>query len=265
MPVRQFGTLADINCSIGACAITGAWSFAAIVYSEGIGNEWFFSENPSATNFYGVGTETGPLTLYRTSASRMSGALPTKEWVFVGVTKASGTVKPKMYLYRFGTATWTIQEGTTAIANAAAGATSLTFGQWNDEEQFDGKIAAAGVWNVQRTEAEMKALAGVPELQDWLTNGTVPKGLWFFNQASTSEAVSDLTGNGANQTSTANTSVVGESPPIPYVEGEEEETAGGMDIFDGASIVEADESILIGSELVAPDRYLLVEGALVPI
>jgi hypothetical protein len=268
--VRKWNTGGRITCGIGACGIAGAWSFAGIVYAEGTGPEFFQSYDGAglgeANSRYAVGREESKLALYRNGGSFSAAELPAKEWLFVGVSKASGTVVPKLYIYRFSTKTWSISEGSgPGIANALEGATAVAFGEWNKLEQFRGKMAAAAIYNKALTEAEMKALVAVPELQDWLA--TSPKGLWLFGQASTATPVEDLTGNGANETSSVNTEVIEETPPIPYVEGEEggEEEGGGMQIFDGAAIVEAGESVLVEGALVVPTRSILIEGALVTI
>jgi hypothetical protein len=263
VPVRKFNAGGRVTCAIGAVGITTAWSFAGIVYAEGGLSEYFQSYDPTAGSKFAVGREEGKLTLYRESPSYAVGEMPSKEWLFIGVSKASGTAKPKMYIYRFSTKTWTITTGTVELPNASAGATAVAFGQWNATEQLKGKMAAAAIYAKALTEAEMKALVEVSKLEDWLPTG--PKGLWFFNQKSTSEKVLDLTGNGADQTSTANTEVIEEEPPIPYSGEKEEESGGGMDIFDGAAIVEAAESILVEGKLVTPERSILVEGKLVPI
>src|SRR5690606_12886956 len=73
-------------------------------------------------------------------------------------------------------------------------------------------------------------LVGASSLAEWMA--TTPLGLWLFDQQSTEDSVSDLTGQGADQTAISGTSVTEDDPPIPYGDRPEPPSADWEMVFD---------------------------------
>ena len=225
MPVRSFAPTGHIELAVGASNVSANATYAGIINVPNLGAEFMFSMNEPAVLFYSWGIEGGLLTMYNGGGTRSPFELPSNQWLFVAMTKAAGNNSAKAYMYNFETEEWTIATCTGVIGNGGASPSSLSFGEWDGGEQFRGKIAAQAVWDTVLSEAQIKELAEGVSIADWLTTSPSPKGLWMFNQAETSEAVLDLTGNGAVETTQSGTTVVEEEPPLPYEEGEEPEPA----------------------------------------
>jgi hypothetical protein len=87
--------------------------------------------------------------------------------------------------------------------------------------------AAFGEWNSFLSEAAVEDLGGVAALADW-HDAEGADHLLMFDQASVATAVTDYTGNGADQTAITGTSVLEEDPPIPYEAGAAVEPTVGV-------------------------------------
>lgn len=135
----------------------------------------------------------------------------------VGVKKAAGTVKPVFFKYKVSTETWTFQEHASTLANATAPGTTGTyrFNEYQNGQRGDVTYYSAAVWNVNKTEAEVKELATT--LIKWKEVGTDAKELWFFNQTSTGEEVKGLIAE-SKQKEITGTEVVESTQGLPYEE-----------------------------------------------
>jgi hypothetical protein len=219
--VRKFTPSSVVRCSLGACGVTGAVSFAAIVKLENTFNGCMISavnsSKASPTSFYDFQVEGGELEIYREGASRKITMSPYLGiWALLAATKAAGTAKAQLYAYRFDTKAWVNEEGAFAIADAAANPGGyIQLGMWESGEPLNALYAAGAMWNKVLSKAEIEELAAVKSIESWL--GKSPVGMWMFNQASVEETVKDLTGNGANQVERTGTTVSEENPPIPYI------------------------------------------------
>lgn len=220
--VRKFVFPSVIRCSIGACGVTGAASFAAIVKLENTNVGCMISavnsSKTAGTNYYDFQVEGGELEIWRGGVpSRKIAMAPyLNVWALLAATKAAGTAKVQLYAYRFDTGAWVNEEGSNAIVDALANPGGfIQLGQWNAQEQLTGLYAAGAVWDRVLAKTEIEGLATVSSIKAWLDRA--PVGMWMFDQSSVAETVNDLTGNGANQVELTGTSVSGESPPIPYV------------------------------------------------
>jgi|GEM_PF-4070656 len=218
--VRKFSTSSVIRCSLGACGVTGAVSFAAIVKLENttVGSmvSAVNASKANAGSFYDFQVEGGELEIYRSVPSRKILMSPYLNiWALLAATKVAGSAKAQLYAYRFDTKTWVNEEGAGAIADAAENPGGyIQLGQWNNTEQLNALYAAGAMWSKVLSKAEIEELATVKAIEAWLSKS--PVGMWMFNQESVEETVKDLTGNGANQLERTGTSVSEEAPPIPY-------------------------------------------------
>lgn len=132
-------------------------------------------------------------------------------WILVAGSKASGTVKPRFHKLSAGT--WTHSDGDVAATDVGSvgSAGLLWFGANGSPIWLNGDIAAVAVWNSVLTDGQVETL-GV-SFRQWLA--LQPTGMWMFDQASTATTVTDVTGNGTDQTAIAGTSIAGTQPAVP--------------------------------------------------
>lgn len=136
-------------------------------------------------------------------------------WTVIAVTKSSGSATYRYHVAEIG-GSWTHQNGGTSDDGTAS--TSIEIGTAvNALRGVD--IAAAARWATDvLSDTEIEAL-GTTDMADWLS--ATPDGAWQFNQASTSDDVTDLTGNGADQTAIVGTSVTDDPDGWTYFSGTE--------------------------------------------
>jgi hypothetical protein len=222
MPVRKFEGAARVKCAVGACALKEAVSFLALARLKNTVVGSFVSGAKAGGSlpgsFYDFQVEGSLLEIYKNGGSRALSTTGLGEvWCVFAATKVNGTAKAQLHIYRLDTKTWMHGEGAEAITSPTELAEEIRLGQWGTTEQFEGLYAASAMYNKVLTQAEIEELATATSLQVWLKRG--PVGMWMFNQASTAEAVQDITGNGANQTELVGTTVENVEPPIPYFAG----------------------------------------------
>ena len=134
-------------------------------------------------------------------------------WVLLVAGKATGTATPRMHMYVYDTGTWTHQDATSTIGNTTGTCTTMRHGEWEAGDYLGGDLAWSAAWLARNlTDAEVEQLAHS------LTSivSMAPTAMWVFDQQATTQAVADLTGGGANQTSTTGTSVSASSAPVGY-------------------------------------------------
>ena len=221
MAVRAFDGVDDrVQCAIGGS--TAPSTLVALVRLQDLG-KW---QTPIAlwTDSLGVSTAlqitSANLLAFITntaSGARSSFTVAQDEWVLIVGGKASGTATPRLHYYRFSTETWVHGDAVAAIGDGDSVAGGVVvFGQnWGSGlDYLDGDIAAAAVFDFLLSDAGVEDLVEVNALEDWLDLS--PVGMWDFRQESTATPVTDLTGNGADQTALTGTTVLVEDPPIPY-------------------------------------------------
>jgi hypothetical protein len=217
--VRHFEEGDLLRMTLGAFPLA-AMSMAVIVKLD----------TATSVNLFGTFNEAGspgalPYDLYLNSEkqptigiSSAPFAVPTGVWVFICVTKASGSVKPMFHMYNFSTKVWSHGEGSVNAGNPE-GVKRLYFGGGdvvlNEAPKFKGSLAAAAAFPRSLPEKEVESLVSVTRLTKWGEYN--PKVLWFFWQAVVTEAVADLVGTSPEAERTG-TTVVSEAPPIPYGE-----------------------------------------------
>jgi hypothetical protein len=133
-------------------------------------------------------------------------------WVLAGVSRASGSSVPRGHKYVYSSNVWT---HTDAGAATGGDSTDLTggrvqIGEWQNTDRFNGEILEVGAVKRALTDAEWEQLP----FTLLAAVGMVPDGLWLLDQHATSQAIGDLTGNGANQTALTSTSIGTTSVPV---------------------------------------------------
>jgi len=130
-------------------------------------------------------------------------------WLILGATKAAGSATVRHHKYVFGTSTWSHAD--VSAVGDAIGATggSIVLGNVSGDF-FAGDLDVAAFFTAALSDANVETLDNSLSAWDTLT----PAGMWVLDQASTATAVTDRTGNGANQTAISGTSVAGSGSPL---------------------------------------------------
>lgn len=133
-------------------------------------------------------------------------------WVLVAVGKASGTVAPRYHKYVFSTDTWTHSASGDTLGNGtAAGAGGYAENTWQGSDFFSGDLAAMAVFpGISLADPQVESLAY--SLAFW--HALTPAAMWVLDQSATGQAVPDVTGGGANQSSLTGTTVATSSVPV---------------------------------------------------
>ena len=140
------------------------------------------------------------------------GITSSDNWVLAAATRASGSSVPRGHKFVYDTNTWT---HTDAGAASGGDSTDLTggrvqIGRWQTTDFFNGDILLVGAFKRALTDSELESLP----FTLLGAAAAAPDGLWLLDQHATTQAIIDLTGNGANQTSLTNTSVATNSAPL---------------------------------------------------
>lgn len=89
-------------------------------------------------------------------------------WVLVAVTKATGTVAPRLHRYAFDTGTWQHADATGTVSNRAAQA-HVRIGQIDNSDFFNGRMAVLAQWaSVVLSDAQLESLITGFARTDWL-------------------------------------------------------------------------------------------------
>lgn len=210
---RDFnGTTDYISFSLGTSGGTGALSTAALVKSSDFGalraiTALGLTGNP---DFLVRVSPTGPFMNTYDSATGAGAdgvaTLSTGRWYLIGMSKASGTATPRFHIYDYSTFSWTHENGTSTNGDpsVSGGLVVGAFDTSSPANVWSGSIAAAAVWRTSLSDAAVEALTNNP-MGSWLA--AAPSACWRFDQASTSETVTDLTGNGSDQAAISGTTV----------------------------------------------------------
>lgn len=133
------------------------------------------------------------------------------KWVWVGYSKASGSVKPQWHFKNLtDSGAWSHTTDASNVADQTGPPVKITIGgKQSNTTGIIGSIAAIATWgsvvsdvNVESYCASALALQG----------SSLAWGV-LLNQASTGTAVTDLSGHGATQSSISGTSVDADDPP----------------------------------------------------
>lgn len=205
--------------SAGATTGTTFGTFAVIMRRNSTAyNSLVFLHTSTPTGIYGLLIEDNAsgnqLELATASASRFSTftVVNADGWVLVAGGKATGTTTPRFHKYVYSTNAWTHENGGGTLANASGTVNNVRFGEWEGVDDFGGDIAAVAMWKRNLSDAEVETLPH--SVMAW--HATAPTAFWLFDQSLTTQAVIDLTGGGANQSSLTGTTVSTNSTPLSY-------------------------------------------------
>jgi hypothetical protein len=227
MAVRRFnGSTAYVRLNVGALSAATHGTYAAIfrvVDNTDARTLMAFLSSGNAFLWCPFMVNTDDRMLYHGDSDRFTAAaIPQAVWLLMVVRKATGTATPRFSYYNFNTTTWTHGDATGTTANGTAPtsgfiqtATAGTAGT----ESFEGDIAVtagwsnAVHWSADTTgDSQIEAAGLETSLGNWVDE--TPDGLWPYNQESVATDVTDITGGGADQAATLDTTVVtGDDPP----------------------------------------------------
>jgi len=226
-PTRDFdGTDDRIIASLGNNNLTGAWTMIVGCRkdADSIWGPLMVIENSAGTavqvGIFIADTNPGrPGVIWGTNSNALASAAGTNVqqadgWVIVAFSKASGSVAPRGHVYKAGA--WTHADMATAVANQASFAGGrVVFGSSLAANFFNGKIGFAYIFNgTALSDSQFEALDGGSK-STYLALG--PSGGWEFNQSAVGTSVTDLTGNGADQTAITGTTVTTSDAPASSV------------------------------------------------
>lgn len=140
-------------------------------------------------------------------------AININRWQITGAGKNGGNVLGRFHLVELegpNTGVWTHPDATGGNwPDWSLGIDALIIG--TGQRKGAGQIAAVAVWTTNFSNTDWETLIGFTQAQMWFNQH--PAGMWLLNQTSTATAVQDVTGNGANQTALAGTTVSALEPP----------------------------------------------------
>lgn len=120
-------------------------------------------------------------------------------WTILASTKShsSTTTVPRFHIYKLGVGSWVHEDATASVADPTSVAAKMIFGEWEGVDDLNAWIAVAAVWNAALSDTQIAELSVHLKTSDWLNcSAGAPAALWEFNVSS----LTDLTGNGANET-----------------------------------------------------------------
>lgn len=200
----------------GGASLSGAITLAAIVKkgTDGSNQVLFSVGNVQATmRRLHIGSSNLPFIRTNNATSTSTGTTVTVAdgWCFVAATKTAGTSTPRFHVYKYAANTWDhANAGTTGTDSTPSGASGIAYATNTSSLFFNGDVAVAGAYASSMSDQQVETLAY--DLMAWWQ--VTPNGLWVLDQASTGMLVNDLTGNGANQSGIAGTSVSTNSVPV---------------------------------------------------
>jgi len=181
----------------------------------------------------------------------------TDTWYLLAVTKAGGTTTPREHTLDMAAGTWTHTDMSSTLGNSGTpGGTGIVqIGRNNATNHFDGRMALAGAWKRELSDAQVETLGA--GLRAWLAQK--PDGLWPLNQGAVGTTVVDWTGGGANQTAISGTTISADHPLRWRWGG----TVRRVQRVQGAATIVAsgfDASGSFGSATVFRDQFLVASG-----
>lgn len=170
-------------------------------------------DNATAANVVALNPFSDGLVYFSTQAGFTSTETytATDGWRLLAMTKPAGVALVRGHNYSYTTDTWT-HTNYGDFGDATNGPiTAVRVGNFTGNNEFlNAQLAVMGVWEAVLADLDLEGLT--TSLSDWVASS--PVSLWPFNQESVSTAVTDITGNGANQSAISGTTVVtGDDPP----------------------------------------------------
>lgn len=133
------------------------------------------------------------------------------DWIIYAVTGNAGSTAIVRFHLWTPDGGWQHEDSGTTVGPIAATPDLIEFGsRFNAGIHEKGDVAVVGAWNSQLSDGSIETLSTNWRTQDWFDLS--PAGLWDFGQDSVGTPVTDITGNGADQTSIAGTTVIDDGP-----------------------------------------------------
>lgn len=131
-------------------------------------------------------------------------------WTLLVFTKANGVATPRVHKYHYDAPGWSHADMSGTLPDSTDNPiTEWQVGKFNNvSDFFEGQIGAMAVWDVALSDGNVETLN--PNLGAWMDLNPVM--CCPFNQASTATPVTDITGNGADQTAITGTTVSASEP-----------------------------------------------------
>lgn len=234
MSVRRLaGTTNYLTYPVGTQSVAAGWTYVMLVRRKASGERGLAAIKTSggafSAQFYLSLFKADNLQLQLNEATALTSPVLLAEsegWAVIAFSTTSAVESPTWRAHKWvqSTNTWKHEDGPTGINHiwaSIAGGTMTVGNDGGDAADFD--IAAEAFFNSKLTDAELEALVKLGSLEAWKEKS--PAMLRLYNQASVTEEVKDLTGNGANQSARTGTTVVAEEPPIPYKAGQSVEVS----------------------------------------
>jgi hypothetical protein len=217
--VRGFngGLGVGVNVSAGALATNdgGPITLAFLWKPAALSNQGLVNARESGALKWAINPFSDGLLYYSASGFASSNTIgwgAASGWLLTAITKASGSATPRWHQYSYTSTTWTHVNATNNVSDSTISVAidNIGLGYLDNDEVLNGNLAVIGAWNAVLSDGDLETMPCA--LSAWVD--LTPAALWPFNQASTSDPVLDVTGNGADQTSITGTSVVnGDDPP----------------------------------------------------
>jgi hypothetical protein len=223
VPATRFDGAADkVDCGLGTCDPIGA-NTLVVVYRRFVATVWHAMIDAEA-----AGSSTVRTALEITNANLLqvssqtgssSGSATTSPGTNVtdyfghASSHPSGVSAINYYNRNLTANTAITSEAGSGFANALT-ATRVIFGLWDNTDDANGWLAAAAWFNGALTLAQVTECFANRRTSDiWNCSFGRPAGLWQFNGSS----LTDLTGNGANETSRVGATLdAAETPPWTF-------------------------------------------------
>ena len=222
--VRSFDGAADyITLGIGGCGFTDEDSAITIVTVSRYGSAGWnciicacaggtaTGDVRWALEYSGTGLSYNGEDGYNTTSGAPLDSIGADEWWIVSAKRAAGTNQAVEFWGRDLTnnGSWlNTNPGSNLSASGLSNPDRILLGRWGYTDDMNGRIAFVAVYDRVLSDAEVQGIAGVSDAM-----ALTPVGAWLLDQASTATAVTDLTGNGADQTALSGTSVVSDTVP----------------------------------------------------
>jgi hypothetical protein len=127
------------------------------------------------------------------------------------ISKTSGLTAPRFHLYDYSSDSWVRGNGSSTTSGGSNAVTGLIAGCRADATGFySGDIGAGAVYAAALSDDQLSTLPY--SFSAWLNLS--PAAMLLFDQSNASQAVIDLSGNGANQNAITGTTVSANSVPI---------------------------------------------------
>jgi hypothetical protein len=216
--VREFNGSSDfIETALGSCGVPiGPLTVIAIIemLADAVGNHAIVKSRDVNENITcHLATAAGEIRCWNGANTVTSGQSITVSdgWVVAAWVKPAGSSALTGREYTYSSTTWTSSSGPSLDAGSPA-ATGLAFFGSSTGDFVNCRAAVVGMWDTELSQSQVEDSGLEAALSNWVALD--PIGLWRFDQASIATPITDMTGNGADQTSITGTTVVnGDDPP----------------------------------------------------